>query len=156
MMCECVATARTPSTIIANDKSCNHMRQRILLHNRRNERFGVNEPNWLNIVSTPNYQCSNDKNHQTVRANAERFAPHFPTDNWINIGRAKPKQTICHCHRSPPSSPSPRRRHRCHRSHRSISITTHFRREHIRTNLNVHFEWDNRYFFSISPEIYSR
>lgn len=149
-MYESVTKVHTTSTIIIitrkkirNDINCNHMRQRKLIQSRNiYAPFGVNKSNWLKKVSTiSNYQYPIiiDTN-QTVKATKRRHAASQSTSiiiNWDNIRRRL-------------------RRLNSRSRHLLPTLTTHFGREQILTNLNVHFECDSRLFFNTSPKIYSR
>lgn len=164
MMCECVAKITTSSTIIkiiANDSiSDNHMRHRNIVQNH-NDPFSVNELNWRKKLSSSNYQHHHhphrsDKNQALLRAHARcrcqspcsvatrrhcrrchRRCTNNTSTNWINIRRVK---AIRANRRSQPIHTTP------------YSDSEH----HPRTNLDVHFEWNSRIYFSISPKIYSR
>lgn len=151
-MCGSVSYARTSSTIIINDNSSNsnssdnYMRQSILVHNN-NDLFGVNKSNWRKKLATPNYQNRINKNQVSLKASFRQrqrhrhhtLHGHFIPVNWINIRRVSAVKAK-----------------RANRHTLPILTTTHLDSEHTPTNLNVHFEWNSRYFFSISPEIYSR
>lgn len=159
MMCEC-ETKVTSSTIIiiiiANDISDNHMRHRKLVQNH-NEPFSVNQLNWRKKLSSSNYQHHHiDKNHQALlrahacchrhrcrrrlcRCSCHRHSicrSSITSTNWINIRRVKAI--------------------RANRRSQPIHTTQYSDREHTLTNLDVHFEWNSRIYFSISPKIYSR
>lgn len=137
-MCASVAIARTTSTIKINDNnSDNYMRQSKSVHNHNNDLFtSVNvSTNWRKKLSTPNYQDRIDKNQVWTILNRQSSLHHGTSTNWINIRWTRAKRA----------------------SRRSLPIpSTHSHTKHNRTNLNVHFEWNSRYSFSVSPEIYSR
>lgn len=165
-MCECVQKITTSSTIIkiiANDSiSDNHMRHRNIVQNH-NDPFSINELNWRKKLSSSNYQHHHphhsDKNQALLRAHARcccRYQSHSTvanrrycrrchrrctnnntSTNWINIRRVKAI--------------------RANRCSQPIHTTQYSDSEHhTRTNLDVHFEWNSRIYFSISPKIYSR
>ena len=140
--------------IIINDINCNHMRQKKLVRKIPNiySAFGVNKStNWLKKVSTTsNYQypIANDWKQTTTtttpKGQQRRHASSPYTTsiiiNWNNIR--------CRL--------NSRSRHLLPTQTATTPTTTHFERENILTNLNVHFECDNRHFFNTSPKIYSR
>lgn len=128
-MCGSVTIAQNSSTI--NDISDNHMRQRNFVQ-KHNESFGINELNWRKKLSSSNYQHYIDKNQSLLRVQARRIT----STNWINIRRIKAIRANRHL------QPIPSK-------HSNSQHTT-------LTNLDVHFEWNSRIYFSISPEIYSR
>lgn len=144
-----MTNVQTTSTIIkivrekiTNDINCNHMRHRKLVQSHNNNiepPFGVNKSNWLKKVSTPtsNHQYSTADTYQRAKATNRRHAASQPTSiiiNWNNT----------------------RRRLNSRSRHLLPTLITHFERERILTNLNVHFECDSRYFFNTSSKIYSR
>lgn len=148
-MCGSVGNARTSSTIIINDNnhnSDNSMRQSPLRHNN-NDLFGVNKSNWRKKLATPNYQNRINKNQVSLKASFRKRQrhrrhtshSHFIPANWINNRRVRTVKAK-----------------RADRHTVPIVTTTHLDSEHTPTNLNVHFKWNSRYFFSISTEIYSR
>lgn len=149
-MCESVTRA-TSSTIIRieNDISDNHMRHRNFVQNH-NDPFSVNELNWRKKLSSSNYQHHHiDKNpasllllfllvlrttaHACHTANCHRRTT---STNWINIRWVKAI--------------------RANRRSQPFYTTKYSDIEHNLTNLDVHFEWNSRIYFSISPKIYSR
>lgn len=160
MMYESWARVHITSTIIkiinTNNINCNHMRQRKSVQSPNIYiPFGVNKSNWLKKVSTPLTTTSNcnyrkyrtatvDWNqtlaaNTTIRRRRRRHASSRNTSiiiNWNNT----------HCRRL-----NSRSRHLL-----PTTLTQHFARENILTNLNVHFGCDSRYFFNTSPKIYSR
>lgn len=149
-MNESAATVRTTSTItFFNDNYCNHTKQRKFVENCNSDNnnnnciiFRVNELNWPKKVQSPVVcQRRTIDTNQTANATKRRQHPAATHStsfiiNWnININRRLNS-------RSRHLLPTP--------------AAPYFGREHILTNLNVHFECDSRCFFHISPKIYSR
>lgn len=163
-MYECWARVHITSTIIkiinTNNINCNHMRQRKSVQSPNIYiPFGVNKSNWLKKVQTPTSTDHYDQHRTTAIINdwhpttlaatattrrRRRHASSHKTAiiiNWSNI----------RCRRL-----NSRSRHLLPTSAAAPATPTHrIEREHILTNLNVHFECDSRYFFT-SPKIYSR
>lgn len=129
--------AYTTSITIANGIIANnHMRHRHF-QQYYNDQLGVSDSNWRKKLSSPNNQ-----HHQIDKNQAESSTAHAwhtpklaATANWINNRRVNPKRASRHL---------------------QPIHTTHSDTEHILPYLDVHFEWNSRIYFSISPKIYSR
>lgn len=132
--------AYTTSITIANHiTDCNnHMRHRNF-QQHYNDQFRLSDSNWRKKLSSPNNQHQIDKNQTLATATTTLNACHTATltvasDNWINNRRVNRKRASRHL---------------------QPIHTTHSHRQYIRTNLDVHFKWNSRIYFSISPKIYS-
>lgn len=164
------ASVHTTSTIIqlinTNNINCNHMRQRKSVQSPNIYiPFGVNKSNWLKKVSTPASTSNcNDQRHRTANSVAwnraltttkatKRRRRHASSSrstsiiiNWNNIRCRRLNSRSRHLLPTLTTTTAAA----------ATTTTTHFGRENILTNLNVHFECDNCYFFNTSPKIYSR
>lgn len=165
------ARVHTTSTIIqiinTNNINCNHMRQRKSVQSPNIYiPFGVNKSNWLKKVSTPaaatTSNCNDQQRHRTANSidwnqtlsttkatkRRRRHASSRKTSiiiNWNNIRCRRLNSRSRHLLPTQTTTATA-----------AATTTTHFGRENILTNLNVHFECDNCYFFNTSPKIYSR
>lgn len=163
MMCESVTRAKSSTIIIiANDRSDNHMRHRQFVQNH-NDPFSVNdELNWRKKLSSSNYQHHHieDKNQAVLLLLLLRqaHAPH----RIIAYRRQRQHQCRSHSHRNRNTSTNwinirwvkAIRANR--RTQQPIHTTQYSDSVHTLTNLDVHFEWNSRIYFSISPKIHSR
>lgn len=161
-MCECVRRATTSTTIIkiiANDSiSDNHMRHRTFVQNH-NEPFSVNELNWRKKLSSSNYQHHHHRNHDKNHALLVRA--HARCHHSITVATSRHSRRRHPCRRSTNTSTNwinirRVKAIRANRRSQPIYTTQYSDSEHTRTNLDVHFEWNSRIYFSISSKIYSR
>lgn len=157
-MYESWARVHTTSTIIkiinTNNINCNHMRQRKSVQSPNIYiPFGVNKSNWLKKVSTPtSNNCNPYRATSTNDFNQTSAATAAATKRRRRHASSRKTSIIINWNSIRCRRLNSRSRHLLPTS----TTTTHFERENILTNLNVHFECDSRYFFNTSPKIYSR